>query len=82
MPVNADAFEQCSVPFDGRFFVTHVQREALATNLSTVHLHGEVGQIVMAEIIRVRISRTEKSFLYDGENQTFRESAQHCVIDG
>ena len=50
--VNADAFEKCSVYFDGRFFVTHVQRQALARNLSTVHVHGEAGQIVMAEIIR------------------------------
>ena len=58
--VNADAFEQCSLSFDGRFFVTHVQRQALARNLSTVHVHGEVGQIVMAEITRFRISQTEK----------------------
>jgi len=50
--VNADAFEQCSLSFDGRFFVTHVQRQALARNLTTVHVHGEAGQIVMAEIIR------------------------------
>jgi len=58
--VNADAFEQCSVTSDGRFLVTYVQRQALARNLSTVRLHGEVGQIVMAEFIRVRISRAEK----------------------
>ena len=63
--------------------MTHVQRQALARNLSTIHVHGEVGQIVMAEIIRVPISRTEKfCVLYDGENQTFRERAQHCLIDG
>jgi len=62
--------------------VTHVQSQALARNLSTVHVHGEVGQIVMAEIIRVRIYRTEKvCVLYHGKYQTFRESAQHSVID-
>ena len=81
--MNADAFKQCSLPFDGRFFVTHVQRQALARNLSTVHKHGEAGQIVMAQIIRVRISRIEKvGVLYHGEYQAFRESTQHCVIDG
>jgi len=80
--VNAYAFEQCSVSFDGRFFVTHVQRQALARNMSTVHVHDEVGQIVMAEIIRVRISRTKKvCVLYHGKYQTFRDSTQHNVID-
>jgi len=74
--VNADAFEQCSVSFEGRFYVTHVQRQALARNLSAIDIHGEAGQILMAEIIRVRISRTEKFYvLYHGEYQTFRESA-------
>jgi len=75
--VNADAFEQCSVTSDGRFLVTHVQRQALARNLCTVHIHGEVGQIVMAEIIGVRISRAEKvRVLYHGEYQTFRKRTQ------
>ena len=70
-------------PFTDVFFVTHVQRQALARDLSTVHKHGEAGQIVMAEIIGVRISRTEKvRVLYHGKNQMFRESAQHCVING
>jgi len=58
--VDAGAFEQCRVPSDGRFLVTHVQGQALARNLSTVQIHGEVGQIVMAEIIWVRNSRTKK----------------------
>jgi len=51
--VNARAFEQCRVTFDGSFLVNHIQRQALAWDLSAVHIHGEVGQIVMAEIIRV-----------------------------
>jgi len=80
--VNADAFEQCSVSFDGRFFVSHVQRQALARNLSSIDVYGEAGQIVMAEIIRVRISRTEKvCVLYHCKYQTFRESTQHSIID-
>ena len=80
--VNADAFEQCSVSFDGLFLVTHVQRQALARNLSAIDVHGEARQIVMAEIIRVRNSRTENvCVLYHGEYQTFREHIQHSVID-
>jgi len=80
--VNAGAFEQCRVTSDGRFLVIHVQRQALVRNLSTVHIHCEVGQIVMAEIIRVRIFRTEKvSVLYHGKYQTFREHTQHRIID-
>jgi len=71
--VNADAFEQCSLPSDGRFLVTHVQRKALARDLSTIDIHGEVGQIVMAEIIRVRISGAAKVRVYHGKYQTFRE---------
>jgi len=58
--VKAGTFEQCRLTSDGRFLVAHIHRQALARNLSTVHIHGEVGQIVMAEIIRIRISRTEK----------------------
>jgi len=62
--------------------VTHVQRQALSRNLSAIDVHGEAGQIVMAEIIRVRISRTDKvCVLYHGKYQTFRESTQHSVID-
>jgi len=81
--VNADAFEQCRLTFDGCFLVIHVQRQALARNLSTVHVHGEDDQIVMAEIIQVRISRTEKvGVLYHGKYQTFREHKQHRIIDG
>jgi len=80
--VNAGAFEQCRVPSDGRFLVIHIQRHALARYLSTVHIHGDVGQIVMAEIIRIRISRTEKvRVLYHGKYQTFREHIQHRIID-
>ena len=79
--VNADAFKQCSLPFDGRFFVTHVQRQALARNLSTIHVHSEVGQIVMAEIIRVRISRTEKvCVLYDGEIRRFGRAPNTALL--
>jgi len=62
--VNACAFEQCTVPSDGRFLVTHVQRQTLARNLSTVHVHGEVGQIVMAEIIRIRFREPRKSVFF------------------
>ena len=59
-----------------------MSRQALARNLSTVRIHGEVGQIVMAEIIQVRISRAEKvRVLYHGEYQTFREHTQHSIID-
>ena len=80
--VNARAFEQCRVTFYGRFLVTHVQRQALARDLSAVHIHGEVGQIVMAAMIRVRISRTEKfGFLYHGKYHTFREHTQYRIID-
>jgi len=79
--VNAGAFEQCRVPSDGHFLVTHIQRQALARNLSTVHIHGEVGQIVMAEIIRIRISRTENVLVLYHKYQTFREHTQRRIID-
>jgi len=37
----------------------------------------------MAEVIGVLVSGADKvGVLYYGENQTFRESAQHGVIDG
>jgi len=76
--VNADAFEQCRVSFD--VFSRPMFRDRLSLGMSAVQVH-EVGQIVMAEIIQVRISRPEEvCVLYHGKYQTFRESAQHSVI--
>ena len=79
--VNAGTFEQCRVTSDGHFLVTHVYRQALAKNLSTVHIHGDVGQIVMAEIIRVRISRTENVSVFTMVNiRRFRSISNTALL--
>jgi len=78
--VNARAFEQCRVPSDGRLLVTHIQRQALARILSTIHIHREVGQIVMAEIIRIRILEPRNSVFFTMVNSRHFASTPNTAL--
>jgi hypothetical protein len=53
---------------DRCFLVTHIYRQAFARDLFAVHVQREVTEIILTEVVRVRIQRAEKfCVLYHGE---------------
>jgi hypothetical protein len=66
--VSARAYERSSVCHDGCRFVTHIHCQTSARELLSVHVQRKVIDVVMAEVLRVRIHAAQKiRVLYHSE---------------
>jgi hypothetical protein len=66
--MDARVFEQSSVCHDGRLFMTHIHSQSTARNLFAINTRRKVIDIVMAEVVRVRVDAAEViRVLYHGK---------------
>ena len=80
--VNARCLEERPVSHDGSLFVTHVQIQASARNLFTVHVQCKLIEIIMPESERVCIHRAYNVLVISHLEEALRWGSKHGIVNG